>query len=72
MYWRRETQANAHREAADLVFDGGLEVEGLDQGRLMQHQRVAHAVHVQALRDLRVFLSLSERSERSSSTYSPM
>lgn len=33
-----------------LVLDGSLEVEGLHQGSLMQHQRVAHAAHVNALR----------------------
>lgn len=32
-----------------LVLDGSFEVEGFDQGRLMKHQRVAHAVDVDAL-----------------------
>lgn len=32
-----------------LVFDGSFEVEGFDQGCLMQHQRVAHTVDVDAL-----------------------
>lgn len=32
-----------------LVLDGRFEVEGFDQGCLMQHQRVAHAVDVDAL-----------------------
>lgn len=32
-----------------LVLDGGFEVEGLHQSCLMQNQRVAHAVDVDAL-----------------------
>lgn len=32
-----------------LVFDGSFEVEGFDQGCLVQYQRVAHTVDVDAL-----------------------
>lgn len=33
----------------ELVFDGSFKVEGFDEGCLMQNQRVAHTVDIDAL-----------------------